>query len=101
MTLKNLRLPQPLLEFIEAGKRRLLDKTDTERVESEVQLVWTDMVWPSYTSITLYAYGSSGDERINRCIQIEQELNDAKPESLFDSIPAPFLCVECTIQYEA
>ena len=93
--LKDTRLPGPLLEFIEAAKRRLLDETETERVESHVELVWVDQVRPSYTHITLYAFGSGEDEWIDGCIEIEQQLNDAKPESLFDCVPGPYLSLRC------
>ena len=93
--LKDIKLPEPLLEFIESAKQRFLAEPDTTRVERVVELVWTDMVFPSYTSITLYVFGSGSSEWMDRCIELRFELDDAKPEALFNCVPGPFLRIEC------
>ena len=90
--LKDIKLPEPLLEFIESTKQRLLAEVGTEYVTYGVELMWTDMVRPSYTTITLYAYGSGRDTWIDKCLRIVHELDY---EFLFDYVPEPFVAIEC------
>jgi len=87
--LKDIKLPELLLEFIESTKQRLLAEVGTKYVDHVVELVWTDMIYPSYTNITFYACGLE----IERCVEIQFELNDTKPEILFDCIPGPFISI--------
>jgi len=93
--LKDIELPKPLLEFIESAKQRFLAEPGTKRVERVVELVWTDMIWPSYTNITLHVFGSGEMDWIDRCVNLQFELDDAKPDSLFDCVPGPYLSIEC------
>lgn len=93
--LKDIKLPKPLLEFINSTKQRLLAETDTTRVEHTVELIWDGMILPSYTNIILYAFGPGSSEWMDRCIDLRFELDDAKPEALFDCVPGPFLSIEC------
>ena len=95
VVLKNIKLPKPLPEFIESTKQRLLAETDTTRVEHTVELIWNGMIWPSYTNIIIYAFGSGSSEWVDRCIELRFELDGAKPEALFDCVPGPFLSIEC------
>ena len=90
--LKDLKLPEPLLEFIETVKQRLLADKRTDHVDHGVELVWTDMLSPSYTYITLYVHGSGGQDWRQRCWDIEDELDY---EFLFDCVPEPCIIIRC------
>lgn len=93
--LKDTKLPKVLLEFIESAKQQFLTDIDTHHVEFNVELAWIDMIFPNYTTITFHVSGSGSPEWIDRCVVLQHKLNDTKPESLFDCIPAPFVKVEC------
>ena len=95
--LKDIKLPEPLFEFIESTKQRLLAEVGTTHVDHGVELVWTDTISPSYTNITFYISGFGEGDWIDRCVKIQFELNDAKPEILFNCVPNPFISIECRI----
>ena len=95
--LKDIKLPEPLLEFIESTKQRLLAEVGTKYVDHGIELVWTDTVSPSYTHIIFYVCGFDEGDWIDRCVKIQFELNDAKPEIIFDCVPSPFISIECRI----
>ena len=93
--LKDIKLPEPLLEFIESTKQRLLADVGTEYVDYGVELVWTDMIYPSYTWIIFCVQGSDEIAWRHRCHELEDELNDEKPESLFNCISGPRVLINC------
>ena len=90
--LKDIKLPEPLLEFIESTKQRLLAEVGTRYVDHGIELVWTDTISPSYTNITFYVYGFGENSWRQRCWDIEDELDY---EFLFACVPGPFVAIEC------
>lgn len=90
--LKDIKLPEPLLEFIESTKQRLLGLANTKYVDHGVELVWTDSISPSYTNITFYVHGSGEQNWRQRCWDIEDGLDY---EFLFDCVPGPFITIRC------
>lgn len=89
---KDIKLPEPLLEFIESTKQQLLAEDGTTYVDHGVELVWTDCVSPSYTYITLYVHGSGERVWRQRCYDLEDRLDY---EFLFDCVPGPFITIRC------
>ena len=89
---KNLKLPKPLLEFIESTKQQLLAEPDTYHVDYGVELGWKDCISPSYSNITFYVHGSGGQDWRQRCWDIEDALDY---EFLFDCVPGPFITIRC------
>ena len=90
--LKDIKLPEPLLEFIESTKQRLLAEVGTKYVDYGVELVWTDTISPSYTNITFYISGFGEEGWRQRCWDIEDAL---EYEFLFDYVPGPFVAIQC------
>ena len=90
--LKDIKLPEPLLEFIESTKQRLLAEVGTTHVDYGIELVWSDMASPNYTNITFYVYGFGERSWRQRCWDIEDAL---EYEFLFDCVPGPFVAIEC------
>ena len=94
--LKDIKLPEPLLEFIESTKQRLLAEVGTTHVDHDIKLRWTGtvspMVSPDNTYITFYVSGFGGEDWRKRCWDIEGGLDY---EFLFDCVPGPFVIIEC------
>ena len=88
---KDTKLPKLLWEFIDSSKHRLEVETEAECVESVVELVWTDWLIPKYTHITFYVVGA---KKSSLWKELENKLNDAKSDALFDCVPAPYVTVE-------
>jgi len=93
--LKDIKLPELLLGFIESAKQQFLVDADTKHVEYNIELAWIDMVYPSYATITFHISGSGSPEWIDRCIKLQRKLNYTKPDALFDCMPMPHVRVEC------
>ena len=93
--LKDIKLPKLLREFIESAEQLLLNELEAECVEHAVELTWVDMIYPSYATVTFYVIGSKQFGRNQRCLEIEQKLNDIKPDGLCDCMPVPNIIVKC------
>ena len=90
--LKDIKLPEPLLEFIESTKQRLLAEVGTKHVDHDIKLGWTGIISPNYTHITFYVHGSGEKNWRQHCWNIEDELDY---EFLFDCVPGLFVVIEC------
>ena len=90
--LKDIKLPEPLLEFIESTKQRLLAEVGTTHVDHDIKLRWTGTVSPSYTYITFYVSGFGGEDWRKRCWDLGDRLDY---EFLSDCVPGPFVAIEC------
>ena len=90
--LKDIKLPEPLLEFIESTKQRLLAEVGTRYVDHGIELVWADTASPSYTNITLYVSGFGEEGWRQRCWDLRDSLDY---EFLLGGVPEPSIFIQC------
>ena len=90
--LKDIKLPEPLLEFIESTKQRLLAEVGTTHVDYGIELMWTDAASPSYTHITFYVLGFGEKSWRQRCWDLRDSLDY---EFLLDCVPEPSIFIQC------